>query len=330
MRVRISIAAAAVALASAPASAATLVVGNKVENTVSFVDLESGVEVARRETGRAPHEIAVSPDGKRAVVVSYRAEGFVGETLDVFDVARAAKVATISIAGHKAPHGLKWIPDTSRVIATTEGSKDIIIVDVDAGEVVETASSGAEGAHMVALSPDAKRAYAASIGGGYFAAYDLHPLKARKTVKAGEGTEAIAVTPDGKEIWVGNNDSRSVMIFDARTLKRKAEIKTEGVPIRVEISPDGAVAAVSEADKNRVLVHDVATRALRRTIDLPDGAIVPVTMLFSPDGAKLFVAATGSRKIIEIETADWTITRAFDVGEGSDGLGFSPLDVAAE
>lgn len=321
---------AAIAALLAPAAAATLIVGNKVENTVSFVDLENGVEVARRETGRAPHEIAVSPDGRRAVVVSYRADGYVGETLDVFDVERAEKIATISIAGHKAPHGLKWVPGTDRVIATTEGSKEVIIVDVGKGEVVETAPTGDVGAHMVALSPDAKRAYAASIGGGYFVAYGLDPLKAQKSVKAGEGTEAITVTPDGKEIWVGNNGSRSVMVFDAKKLRKKAEIKTDGVPIRVEISPDGAVAAISEFDLNRVLVIDTKTRALLRTIDLPDGAVVPVTMLFSPDGTALFIAATGSKKIIEIETSEWTVARIFDVGDGSDGLGFSALDIAAD
>ncbi|MEZ5893474.1 MAG: YncE family protein [Parvularculaceae bacterium] len=330
MQPRILAASALLALFASSASAATLIVGNKVENTVSFVDLENGVEVARRETGRAPHEIAVSPDGKRAIVVSYRADGYVGETLDVFDVERAEKITTISITGHKAPHGLKWIAGTNRVIATTEGSKEVIIVDLDRGEVVETALTGDDGAHMVALSPDLKRAYAASIGGGYFAAYDLNPLKLNEIIKAGEGTEAITVTPNGKEIWVGNNNSRSVMIFDAKTLKRKADIKTEGVPIRVEISPDGAVAAVSEFDRNRVLIIDAKARAVLHMIDLPEGAIVPVTMLFSPDGAHLFVAATGSKKIVEIETATWSVARAFDVGEGSDGLGFSPLDVAGE
>ncbi|MEM7741297.1 MAG: hypothetical protein AAF225_10900 [Pseudomonadota bacterium] len=34
--------------------AQTLVVGNKVDDTVSFVDLATGEEVARRQTGRAP------------------------------------------------------------------------------------------------------------------------------------------------------------------------------------------------------------------------------------------------------------------------------------
>lgn len=324
--------AAAIAIASlvTPASAATLIVGNKVENTVSFIDLESGKEVARRDTGKAPHEIAVSPDGKRAVVVSYRAQDYVGETLHVFDIERAEKIAEIRIAGHKAPHGLKWITGTSRVIATTEMSEEVAIVDVDRGEVVGAVSTGQQGTHMVALSPDMSRAYAANIGSGSFTVIDLAGMKKLSDVKAGEGTEAIAVTPDGKEIWVGNNESRSVMIFNASTFDKKSEITTEGVPIRVEISPDGELAAVSEADKNRVLIFDTKSRALQRAIDLPEGASVPVTMLFAPGGGSLFVAATGSAQIVEIDTADWSVTRTLGAGEGSDGLGYSGLDVAGD
>lgn len=46
------------------ASAETLLIGNKGENTVSIIDLASGAERARLETGSAPHEIAVSPNGR--------------------------------------------------------------------------------------------------------------------------------------------------------------------------------------------------------------------------------------------------------------------------
>ena len=45
-------------LACSPLAADTLLIGNKGENTVSFVDLESGQERARVSTGSAPHEIA--------------------------------------------------------------------------------------------------------------------------------------------------------------------------------------------------------------------------------------------------------------------------------
>ena len=321
----------AVLLAAAlPAGAQTLIVGNKGEHTVSFIDLESGKEVGRPATGRSPHEIAVSPDGRTAVVVSYRTPGYSGNTLHIFDVATATKSKEISLGKHVGPHGLKWIPGTNRVIATTEVSQDVVIVDIAAGEVVGSIKTDQRGSHMVALSPDAKRAYVANIGSGTFSVLDLVGMKKIQDVKAGNGTEAITASPDGREIWVGNNGSRSVMIFDAVSLEKIGEFKTAGVPIRVEFSPEGDEVAVSEADLHRIAIYDAKTRTRIALIDLAgENAQVPVTMLFSPWGKKLWVAATGSAKIVEIDTATWSVVRSLPAGSGSDGLGYSSLRVAA-
>lgn len=315
-------------LAAAPADADTLIVGNKVADTLSFIDLETGREIAERPTGRAPHEIAVSPDGRTAIVVSYRAQGYVGDAMHVFDVAAAKKTGVVDLHPHRAPHGLKWIPGGSTVIATTEASRDVVFVDVAARELTGAVATDQDGTHMVALSPDGATAYAANIASGSFTVIDVTARRKRRDVKAGEGTEAIAVTPDGAEIWVGNNGSRSVMAFDAATFERKRTIKTKGVPIRVEISPDGAVAAVSEFDANRVIALSTETGETIADVDLAAvDAAVPVTLLFSPQGDRLWAAATGSAKIVEIATDDWSIVRTLPAGEGSDGLGYSPVDL---
>ncbi len=63
--------ACATAPARLPAAAGTLLIGNKGEDTLSFVDLATGRELGRVATGKAPHEIAVSPDGRQAAVVAY-------------------------------------------------------------------------------------------------------------------------------------------------------------------------------------------------------------------------------------------------------------------
>ncbi|MEX0645525.1 MAG: cytochrome D1 domain-containing protein, partial [Parvularculaceae bacterium] len=288
MRAALFIGSALLAL-SATAHADTLVVGNKVEHTASFIDLVSGEERARPATGRAPHEIAVSPDGKTAVLVSYRELGYDGNALHVFDVATATKTAEISLGDHIGPHGLKWIPGTTRVIATTEVTKDVVIVDIAARKVVGSVKTDQDGSHMVALSKDARRAFIANIGAGSFTVVDLETMTKVKDVTAGEGTEAIAVSPDGALVWVGNNDSRSVMIFDAASLEKVGEFKTEGVPIRVELSPDGKVAVVSEPDRARVSVYDATTYTRGATVPI-SGAFAPVSMLFSPGGERLCVA----------------------------------------
>ncbi len=121
MRRTLATALAALLLA-APAGAETLLIGNKGEDTLSLVALGSGAELARLPTGRMPHEIAVSPDGKQAAVVAYG-----GTTIDVFDVAARTKVKTIDLSPNQRPHGLLWLAD-GRLVATTERSRTVTIV----------------------------------------------------------------------------------------------------------------------------------------------------------------------------------------------------------
>ena len=60
-----------VAAFALPASARTLVVLNKAEATASLIDLASGEVRATLPTGVGPHEVAISPDGKLALVADY-------------------------------------------------------------------------------------------------------------------------------------------------------------------------------------------------------------------------------------------------------------------
>ena len=311
------------------ASAQTLIVGNKQEHTVSFIDMKSGQEVVRTQSGKAPHEVAVSPDGKIAAIVAYREQSFTGNEIHVFDIETGKPKGVIDLGDNKAPHGLKWIPGTNNVIATTEASNSVVLVDVVEMKMLKSIGTGQRGSHMVALTPDNDLALVANINAGSFTVIDLEKFEKIKDIKAGEGTEAIAVSPDGTQVWVGNNRSKSIMVFDREKLEVLNEIKTEGIPIRVEISPDGKFVAVSEPDLSRVSIYDATTLEPRANIDLSEvEAKVPVTLLFSPDGDHLWAAATGSAKVVEIKTSDWKISRILKAGEGADGLGYSEISIS--
>ena len=305
------------------ASGQTLMVGNKVEHTISFIDLATGKEVARRETGRAPHEMAVSPDGRTAVAVSYREKGFNGTTLHLFDVGGARAIGTIPLPGHEGLHGLKWLPG-NKVIVTSEVTKNVALVDVAKRKLVASIPTGQDVSHMVAVGPGARTAYVANIGSGSFSAIDLKTNRKTDDVAIGKGAEAIAVSPDGRELWVGANGDKKVVLFDIATLKKRAEFPTPGVPIRVEFTPNGRHAVISLPDANKVLVVDARSRKTLRAIDL--GAMKlegPVTMLFAPDGKRLWVAATGSEAVAEIDPRSWTVVRTLKAGKSADGLAFS-------
>lgn len=314
--------------AAGPARADTLIVGNKAEHTLSFIDLATGREVARRPTGRAPHELAVSPDGRTVVAVSYREPDFAGDTLHLFDIATATPRSVVALPGHKGLHGLKWIGRGRRLIVTSEVTRNVALVDAVAGRLIASIPTGQDGSHMVAVSADGRRAFVANIGSGTFTAIDLIRNRKLRDVPVGAGAEAVALSPDGRRLWVGANDARKVVIFDAQSLARVGEFATEGVPIRIEFSPNGRQVAISEPDRNRVVVVDSRSRKPLATIDLgAAGYKVPVTMLFAPDGKRLWVAATGSAAVAEIDTATWTIVRRFGAGKGADGLAFSTVDV---
>ncbi|HSN85819.1 MAG TPA: YncE family protein, partial [Thermoanaerobaculia bacterium] len=104
-------------LASGSLEAATLLVANKAEATVSLVDLGSGKVVATLPVGTGPHEIAVSPDGRLARVANNGAREAPGSSLTLLDVPGAKVVKTIGLGEYRRPHGLVFL-DNGRALVT--------------------------------------------------------------------------------------------------------------------------------------------------------------------------------------------------------------------
>jgi len=309
-------------LLSQPAAtppAGTLLVGNKGEDTVSFIDLATGRELGRAATGRMPHEIAISPDGRQAAVVSYGAAG-----IDIFDVNTRAKLRTVDLAPNAGPHGIIWLPD-GRIVATTERSQSLTIVDTSANDRVSAIATGERGTHMVAISPDHRRAYTANIPDGTVSVLDLANGSKLRDLAVGGQPEGIALTPDGRTLWVGDLQGARVQAFDTASFERVAEVATGPVPIRVLASPDGRWIVTSNLGCGCLSVIDARTRAVTRTIavsGVQDAG--QVTILFSADGARLYAAETGRNQVAEVDLASGTVLRRLAAGTNGDGLAIAP------
>lgn len=297
----------------------TLLVGNKGEDTVSFVDLATGRELGRAATGRMPHEIAISPDGRQAAVVSYGAAG-----IDIFDVGTRTKLRTIDLAPNAGPHGIVWLPD-GRIVATTERSQSLTIIDTRASDRVSAIATGQRGTHMVAISPDHNRAYTANIPDGTVSVLDLANGTKLRDLAVGGNPEGIALTPDGRTLWVGDLQGARVQAFDTASMERVAEVATGPVPIRVLASPDGRWIVTSNLGCGCLSVIDVQTRAVTRTIAVSGAQEAgQVTILFSADGARLYAAETGRNQVAEVDLASGTVLRRLAAGANGDGLAIAP------
>ena len=323
------------------ASADTLIVLNKAEATASLIDPSSGKELARLPTGIGPHEVAVAPDGRHALISNY---GFKepGNSLTLIDISQARAVRTFSLGQFQRPHGILWLqPDL--VAVTAEAQQSLLLLTVSTGHITPI-TTGQQVSHMVAVTPNGERAFVANIGSGSVSAIDLRERKVLATIATGKGAEGIAVTPDGKEIWVSNRDANTLTVLDANTLALRATLNSGNFPIRVQISPDGRHALVSNAKSSELAVFDVASRKELRRIKFTDAAdadqqgrllgkafaagSVPVGILIPPEGPLAYVAHTNADKISVVNYLTGAVVKSISAGKEPDGLGWSMLVVS--
>ncbi|HET6524740.1 beta-propeller fold lactonase family protein [Sphingopyxis sp.] len=314
---RAVLAALSAVLLAAPAAAETLLVGNKGEDTLSVIALDSGAELARLPTGKMPHEIAISPDGKQAAVVAYG-----GTTIDVFDVAKRTKLRTIDISPNQRPHGLLWLSD-GRLVATAEGSESVAVVAPDG--TLTSIATGQKGTHMITVAPDGRTAYTANIGSGTVSVLDLKDAKKLRDLTIGGKPEGLALTKGGRELWVGDLDAPRVSIWDTKSGEKIAELPVDPVAIRVLASSDGKRVATSNIASGTINLFDAETRAPLKTITVSgDAAKGQVTLLFSADSKRLYAAETGHDEVAEIDVASGEVLRRIATGKQGDGLAIAP------
>jgi YVTN family beta-propeller protein len=324
---------AALMLSCAPPVAAggTLLVLNKSDHEVAFVDSETQKVVAKLPTGRGPHEVAVSPDGKLAYVANYGAHGLFregvqpkfepGHSLTVVDLAKRQVRATFELAPYGQPHGIYVSRDGRLVWVTVEASQAVLELDASTGKILRTWKTGQNVSHMLVPTPDEKKLYVANIGSGSVTVIERESGSVR-SVPTGAGAEGIDVSPSGHEVWVTNRGANTVSVLDAKTDAVAATIESGGrFPIRVKLTPDGRQAWVSNAQSNAVAVFDTATRNLLGTIEV--GA-VPVGILVTPDGKRAFVANTNDNRVTVVDVAARRVLGTFSTGTEPDGMGWAP------
>lgn len=318
-------------LASAPVHAdGVLLVGNKSAASVEIVDLRSGAAQGRIATGEGPHEIEVSPDGRRVVVADYGNAASAGATLTVIDWP-SRETRSVPLGEHRRPHGLRFLPDGRRVLVTTEGSGSLVEVDLENGRVLRAIEVGAGKPHMVALAPDGRRAYVTQVAGGVVSVVDLASGRRLRDVATGAGAEGIAITPDGVELWVSNRADDSVSVIDAATLAVVATLPSAGFPIRVAMTPDARHVLVVNAKAATLSVFDRTARRSVASVKLDEPGVryqssmlgdsaLPIGVRVAPDGRRAYVAISGGDQVAVIDTATWTILERWKTDREPDAV----------
>jgi DNA-binding beta-propeller fold protein YncE len=313
----------------------TVIVANMGDHTATLIDVASKRVVATLPTGQGAHEVAVSRDGRWAVVSNYGVRGAPGNSLTVIDVASASVARTIDLGDYRRPHGSTFLPGDSLFAVTSEASKAIVLVDFKRGTVVGTIPTNHPASHMLAVTADASRGFTSNIADGTVSELDIPGRKFVRELTAAPAVEGIAVTPNGDQVWAGSNQQKTVTVIDVRAGRTLATLTGFGLPYRLAITPDGKTVVISDPPNAVVRIVDVATRRDKATVRVDragttaaaefPGSPSPEGIALSRDGRLAFVTLQGSARLAIIDIASATVTGYVPTGPGADGIGYSPF-----
>lgn len=315
----------------------TIVSANMTANTASVVDVASGELRATYETGQGPHEVAISNDGRWAVISVYGDRNSIGHSLLVLDLEGRNAPRTIEMGDLKRPHGMRFLPGDKKLVVTSEATQKISLVDFAKGTVDTTIATNQPATHMVVIDAPGKRAYTTNISAKSVSVLDLVKDTLVRNIDVGQRIEGIGINPDASEVWLGANDGKVVLVYNPNNGDKVASIEGFGMAYRMSVTPDGKYAVVSDPGAERVMIVDAKSHKILHTLEMTnlpgvsgDGAAHPSPqgVILSRDGKIGFVTLKAIGEVAVIDIAGGKVLKTLQVGGGSDGVGFSQLSVA--
>jgi DNA-binding beta-propeller fold protein YncE len=293
--------------------------GSTRPSELVIVDPGSGRIVARIPTGMESHEVAVSPDGKLAIVTNTGPYSDPGHTLSVIDLKAQKEVRRVELGPLPNPHGIAW--HDGKFYFTAEGARLIARYDPLKDSVDWMMGIGQNSIHMLVFSKDGKKIYTANRGSASVAVISLAapggPGGPGPTIiPVKQGPEGIDITPDGTQVWIGCQDA--ISIIDTASDQVVGTIETGGGRLnRIKVTPDGKLALATNTGP--LIILDVASRREIKRIDTGGGGS---SILITPDGARAYIGMTEKDKIAVVDLSKLEVVSGFTTGEGPDGMGW--------
>jgi len=302
-----------------------LIVLNKEDSTVSFVEARPAPAPTERlrliktlPTGKEPHEVAVSPDGREAWVSNAGAD-----TLGVYDLRRLEAIVTIRHDRFAFPHGSAFTPDGKKLYVASTRRNSVFVLDVAQRRVAAEIPTGQIDTHMVAMAPDGARVFVPNIGSRAISVIATGNDKLAGEIRVGRGPEGIALTPDGKRLLVANQEDSTVSVIDTATLGVVDAFEVGEVPVRLIITPDGKRAFSADRKGNTVTAIMLDGEHPRVVKRVPVGKS-PGGMALDGSGRTLFVALNDEARVVLVDTATLEMLGGIAAGKGPDGIAFVP------
>jgi YVTN family beta-propeller protein len=303
-----------------------LVVANKGEHTMGIIDPVADKQIATvPEGGITGHELAVSPDGKKAYVPIYGNSGVGkpgtdGHNMVVVDLASREVVGNLDFGHGVRPHCAVFGPKNGLLYVTTELDKTISVIDPKTLKIIGAIPTEQPESHMLAVSHDGRRGYTANVGPGTVSVLDLQAKKTITIIPISHETQRISITPDDKLVFTADQTKPQIAVIDTATDKVKAWVPIPAPGYGTAPTRDGRYLLVCVPKTKQVAVIDLKELKVIHTIDVPKA---PQEVLVRPDDKMAYVSCDSSGQVAAIDIGTWTVAKLIDAGKGVDGLAWA-------
>ena len=333
-----------------------LVTANQTSGSVSLVDTTSRKVLHELPTGDKPAGIAVTADGKTAVVSHWYG----------YDVA-VLKIEgdSLSVLGRievgPEPRGVAISNDSKSAYVAVGVSDEIVRIDLSGLKISGRVTVGRE-PRSISISPDGKTLVTTNARSKSFSVVDLASFKkTRDLVIDGDNLRQSAISPDGKYAYtvnmknrgfattkgnidigwvVGQRVTRSLISGSDDTPYETVSLDPQGLAVGdvygCAISPDGKHLAISAAGTHEVILLRLDLSPLpwrsNGSRDLLAAELVrdkerlrriktggrPMEIAFSPDGKTLYTANYFENSVQTIDISSGRRTGDIELGGPSE------------
>ena len=293
----------------------------KDDQTVEVIDLAAGMAVGRiRASGFTPHEVAATPDGRRAYLPVYGDAwlgdpGTDGRAIDVIDLVEMRLADTIQIDVASRPH-LPVVGPAGLLYVSTELDESVSVFDPSSGARVGRLPTGRPQSHMFALSPDGARAYSANVDTGSVSIMDVAAESLIDVVEVAGEINRISISPDGRTAFCADQAQPRVAAIELET-GRVTWIDLPSQGFGSAVTPDGRFLVIALRWASQIGVIDLADPMMITATDVP---AQPQAIALHPDGSYAYSACDAAGQVVEVDLRSREVSRVFATGNGPDGI----------
>jgi DNA-binding beta-propeller fold protein YncE len=303
-----------------------LLVANKGDHSLGIIDPVEGKEVATvDEGGITGHEVAASPDGRRAFVPIYGNSGVGkpgtdGATVAVIDLPTRKLIDTLNLGKPLRPHCAVFGPQDGLLYITTELGESVTIINPNTLRIVGTVPTGQAESHMLAITRDGKRGYTANVGPGTVSVLNLEARKTMAVIPVARVTQRIALSVDDRWVFTADQTQPQLAVIDTAKNQVTQWVPLEGLAYGTAPTRDGNFLLVTEPPVGKVAVVDLKSMRVVRSISVPKA---PQEVLVRPDDQVAYVSCDASKQVAAINLKTWKVDKLIDAGKSADGLAWA-------